>query len=1017
MPSEETAHRPAPQTAQLGELNAKKIRQEDNFMPPSPSAQQLGNDYQLMRMRGFLKRIFAEHGKCVESALEDITVEAFTSKDDLTVLLDDFFIRIISNVDEIKRDDLMEVDSEMTMGKAFGEQLFDSSLTYFETVLNKLCEIAAKIDIEGQNQFLMDYERFMVPVLKARLMVQTHWVLRGFFGEKLPPEKMTAAFVRMLYQQRISRAFLNDLVSHCANIELVEQSALSEVFEPILNILQRCMWRQCMADMKRSQFALMPYLLLETLLSIKTPTNNRPVADLVVSREDFIPKLTTSAGGREFAKLCFLGPFFEYSTAPSDDGLMNACLPFFDSDELPEEEQKPMVYNVYQGKMVEVRRYLHHIMHELLANVSSRGRTLDFIARLMAVNIKRRQMNPDRAKLASDGFMINFLDVMYELSMKVTLDKVNSYYIFHPKCRIDLSDETRLKLSLEDAALFAGTVEDSNEIKFPTECFYLTVQAGHVTISAAFSHMKFMARHLYEIDVGLKELKKQLKQLMALQIREKAILESRLKQATLFRRKLVRSIMCIEAALTDPSFLQRTLQFCSRQLTFLINIINPSFLVDGVLPPEAPKLFGAMPEFYLENCLDFIVFLLKNNPGILLECRLDIPQQLLVFICCTHYFNNRFLAAKVVDVLFMVCPRIMPAAYQFHQNVIKNPLAMRQLFPSLVKFYADVETTGASSEFYDKFNIRRSIQVIFRSLWEDTLYRSHMISYARACPPDFIRFINMLINDATYLLDESLLALKKIHDIETQMESSEWAGLSQEEKQMKQDALQEAKRGVKSWLILGRDTLDLFTYLTHDASEPFFAPLLGERLASMLDYNVAQLCGPKCTELKVRDAQKRFFWEPRHLLQQIVNVYLNLACPKFAEFIANDERSYTPDLLKMVILRLESNSIVPVNEIERFKNLADVTEKIWKEKEQNEKDFGDDIPDEFRDPVMATLMTDPVVLPSGHKMDRKHIMRHLLSSQTDPFTRQPLSENQLVSDEELKTRIRDWMKSKLARQQ
>lgn len=32
---------------------------------------------------------------------------------------------------------------------------------------------------------------------------------------------------------------------------------------------------------------------------------------------------------------------------------------------------------------------------------------------------------------------------------------------------------------------------------------------------------------------------------------------------------------------------------------------------DGVLPAEAPKLFGAMPEFYLESCLDFIAFLLK----------------------------------------------------------------------------------------------------------------------------------------------------------------------------------------------------------------------------------------------------------------------------------------------------------------------------------------------------------------------------------------------------------------------
>ncbi|EJW74929.1 hypothetical protein WUBG_14163, partial [Wuchereria bancrofti] len=249
-----------------------------------------------------------------------------------------------------------------------------------------------------------------------------------------------------------------------------------------------------------------------------------------------------------------------------------------------------------------------------------------------------------------------------------------------------------------------------------------------------------------------------------------------------------------------------------------------SFINDGLLPPVAPDLFGVMPEFFLENSLDFIVFLLKNNPVILLESRLDLPEQLLVFICSTHYFNNKFLAAKIVEVLFMVCPAILPAAYQFHLSVINSPLATDRLFPSLVKFYADVESTGASTEFYDKFNIRRSIQVIFRSLWESTIYRSNITSYARECSPDFIRFVNMVINDATYLLDESLLALKKIHDIESLKESNEWSNLGDEERQMKEDALLEAKRSVRNWLILGRDTLDLFTYLTADAPEPFYEP-------------------------------------------------------------------------------------------------------------------------------------------------------------------------------------------------
>lgn len=44
---------------------------------------------------------------------------------------------------------------------------------------------------------------------------------------------------------------------------------------------------------------------------------------------------------------------------------------------------------------------------------------------------------------------------------------------------------------------------------------------------------------------------------------------------------------------------------------------------------------------------------------------------------------------------------------------------------------------------------------------------------------------------------------------------------------------------------------------------------------------------------------------------------------------------------------------------------------------------------------MQTLMEDPVELPSGVVMDRPTIVRHLLNDPTDPFTRQPLSEEQL----------------------
>lgn len=72
-----------------------------------------------------------------------------------------------------------------------------------------------------------------------------------------------------------------------------------------------------------------------------------------------------------------------------------------------------------------------------------------------------------------------------------------------------------------------------------------------------------------------------------------------------------------------------------------------------------------------------------------------------------------------------------------------------------------------------------------------------------------------------------------------------------------------------------------------------------------------------------------------------------------------------------------------------------------------------DAPDEFLDPIMSTLMSDPVVLPSSKvTVDRTTIARHLLSDQSDPFNRSPLTMDQVKPDEELKAKIEEWIRER-----
>ena len=71
--------------------------------------------------------------------------------------------------------------------------------------------------------------------------------------------------------------------------------------------------------------------------------------------------------------------------------------------------------------------------------------------------------------------------------------------------------------------------------------------------------------------------------------------------------------------------------------------------------------------------------------------------------------------------------------------------------------------------------------------------------------------------------------------------------------------------------------------------------------------------------------------------------------------------------------------------------------------------WGERYPQEFIDPILQTVMNDPVVLPgSGQVVDRETIKRHLLCDGTDPFSRSPLTESMLRPAVDLRTRIEAW---------
>jgi ubiquitin conjugation factor E4 B len=267
-----------------------------------------------------------------------------------------------------------------------------------------------------------------------------------------------------------------------------------------------------------------------------------------------------------------------------------------------------------------------------------------------------------------------------------------------------------------------------------------------------------------------------------------------------------------------------------------------------------------------------------------------------------------------------------------------------------------------------------------------------------------VRFVNLLMNDATYVLDEGLSKFPKIHELQARVRDP---SLSQEDREKVEEELSTAESQATSYMQLANETVAMMNLFTKTLSESFTMPEIVHRLAGMLDYNLDILTGPKSKTLKVENPEKYAF-NPKTLLPELVDIYLNLGTStSFIEAVAADGRSYKPEIMSITAGILRGKHLKDEPDIQAWEKLSSKIESAKEAWDRAELDY-DDAPPEFEDPIMGILMTDPVVLPSKHVVDRSTILQHLLSDPKDPYTRQPMGIEDVVPDGELKERIEAW---------
>eukprot|EP00300_Choanocystis_sp_HF-7_P014096 c18565_g1_i2.p1 GENE.c18565_g1_i2~~c18565_g1_i2.p1 ORF type:complete len:241 (+),score=59.72 c18565_g1_i2:2-724(+) len=214
-------------------------------------------------------------------------------------------------------------------------------------------------------------------------------------------------------------------------------------------------------------------------------------------------------------------------------------------------------------------------------------------------------------------------------------------------------------------------------------------------------------------------------------------------------------------------------------------------------------------------------------------------------------------------------------------------------------------------------------------------------------------------------------------------------------------------------LDFGTEYLDIIDGLARHASQPFMAPELCPRVASTFNYFLNMLAGPKCKNLKVKNRDK-YHWNPRPMLVRICSLHMRFSNNEtYVREIVADARSYSQQLITEVsgiLRRIKQHASEEfIAQFDQFAERCRTSEALAKDEDIPE----DEIPDEMLDPIMQTLMTDPVKLPgSGITIDRATIVRHLLNDPTDPFNRSPLTVDMLEPDVELANSIEEFKQSR-----
>ncbi|KAJ6866909.1 ubiquitin conjugation factor E4 isoform X2 [Populus alba x Populus x berolinensis] len=534
-------------------------------------------------------------------------------------------------------------------------------------------------------------------------------------------------------------------------------------------------------------------------------------AKSLVSHKWWIPT-GAYVNGRVIEMTSILGPFFHVSALPdntifkSEPDVGQQC--FSDATNRRQADLlssfttiKTLINHLYDG--------LSEVLLALLKNSDTRESVLQYLAEVINRNATRAHIQVDPLSCASSGMFVNLSAVMLRLSepfLDANLskkDKIDPNYVFHNN-RLDIRGLTALHASSEEITEWLNTPrktdvsalssDEENRLlqsqeasssgysgekvkySFICECFFMTARVLNLGLLKAFSDFKHLVQDISRCEDTLATFKALQKQTPSPQLQ--LDIDRLEKEIELYSQEK----LCYEAQiLRDGALIQHALSFYRLMLVWLVNLVG-GFKMP--LPLTCPKEFASMPEHFVEDAMELLIFasrIPKALDGVSLD---EFMNFIIMFMASPTYIRNPYLRAKMVEVLNCWMPRrsgssATASLFEGHH------LSLEYLVRNLLKLYVDIEFTGSHTQFFDKFNIRHNIAELLEYLWQVPSHRNIWMKIAKEEEKGvYLKFLNFLINDSIYLLDESLNKILEIKGLEAEMSNTtEWERRPAQERQ------------------------------------------------------------------------------------------------------------------------------------------------------------------------------------------------------------------------------------------